>query len=133
MSVERNIVLPVKVDATKVDVVREEPASVENALSDNPGTLILDAFRVDTVRVLFTNMVFDVRVEMAMVDAMREDPVSVENALSDNPGTLIVDAFRVDTVRVDATFMMFTLIVELDRVDVIDTVFAVIMDPSNVL
>ena len=111
------MVLPVIVDATSVDVVRDDPLSVEKAVSDSPGTLMEDAFSVETVRVLFTNMVFEVRVEIAMVEAMREDPVRVENALSDNPGTLMVDAFRVETVSVDVTV----------------TLFVEIMDPTSVL
>jgi hypothetical protein len=67
------------VEINKVEAVNEDPVSVEKAFRARPGTLIDEAFRVETVSVELKNPVFAVIVLIATVDAIREDPVRVEN------------------------------------------------------
>lgn len=87
-------------EINRVDAIMEEPVNVENWLRFRLGTIILDANKVETVRVLLINMVFEFSVEIAIVDAIKEDPVSVENVFSANPGIISVDAIKVETDNV---------------------------------
>lgn len=95
-----------------MDAVRVDPVSVENAVRDRPGTLMEDAFNVETVSVEFTVAKFAFKLETTTVEAVRVDPVSVENAVRDRPGTLMVDAFNVDTVIVELTVRALVCMVE---------------------
>jgi hypothetical protein len=90
-------------DAAIVDAVRDDPVRVEKDVSENPGTLRLDALIVETVSVELITPKLLLIDDAAIVDAVRDDPVSVEKDVRENPGTLRVDALIVETVSVEFT------------------------------
>jgi len=124
-----------------VTVDKVDPVRVEKEVRDKPGTLIVLAFKVETVSVEASVMLFPEKVDAVTVDAVNELPVSVEKKLRDRPGTLMVDAFKVETVSVELMKRVLACMVDPWReeklinwpfnVDTLDTL-DVIVDVTNV-
>ena len=81
-----------------VEATMELPVSVEKLDKENPGTTMVLANKVETVRDELKYPVLEVMDEMAMVEAIIELPVSVEKLDKENPGTINVLAKRVEVV-----------------------------------
>ena len=75
-----NPVLPLNVDRTSVEVVMDEPVSVENKDRFNVETLIFAAIKVDTVKVDVINPVLPRKVEAFAMVVETVEPVSVLNS-----------------------------------------------------
>jgi hypothetical protein len=95
-----------------VTVDKVDPVRVEKEVRDKPGTLMVLAFKVETVSVEASVMLFPENVDAVTVEAVNELPVSVEKKLRDRPGTLIVDAFKVETVSVELMKRVLACIVD---------------------
>ena len=120
-----NPVLLLNVDIAIVDVIIDDPVSVENLSSAKLETLMFAAISVETYNVELINPVLLLSVDIAIVDVMIDDPVSVENLSSAKLETLMFAAISVETYNVELINPLFPIIVEPYTVLIPTILFAV--------